>query len=127
MKVNGVNQKEKSTVEVVVEVPASVFEAALEQSYRKNRGGIMVPGFRKGKAPRKIIERMYGDSFFYEDAINALAPDAFSHAVETEGLKPVGPPSLDDVDVTPAKDLTLTFVTAVHPEVVLGAYKGLSA
>ena len=126
MKVQGVNQKEKSTVEVVVEVPASVFEAALEQSYRKNRGGLAVPGFRKGKAPRRIIERMYGDSVFYEDAINATAPDAFQHAVETEGLKAVGTPSLNDVDVSETKDLTLTFITGVYPVVTLGAYKGLS-
>jgi len=110
-----------------VEIPAATFEAALEQSYRKNRGGIQMPGFRKGKAPRRIIERMYGASFFYEDAINAMAPDAFRHAVEAEGLKTVGKPSIDDVDVSEGKDLTLTFITAVYPTVVLGAYKGLSA
>ncbi|MCL2562753.1 MAG: trigger factor [Oscillospiraceae bacterium] len=127
MKVTGVNPKEKSTMEIIVEVPAAVFEAALEKTYRKNRGGIMVPGFRKGKAPRKIIERMYGTSVFYEDAINDIAPDAFEHAVEAEGIKTVGRPSVDDVDIKDDKALTLTFVTAIYPTVVLGEYKGLSA
>ena len=127
MKVNGVNPKEKSTIQVIVEVPASVFETALEKVYRKNRGGIMIPGFRKGKAPRKIIERMFGNSVFYEDAINDIAPEAFDHAVEAEGLKTVGRPSVEDVDIAEDKALTLTFITAVYPVVTLGAYKGLSA
>jgi len=127
MKVNGVNPKEKSTAQLIVEVPASVFEEALEKVYRKNRGGIMVPGFRKGKAPRKIIERMYGNSVFYEDAINDIAPDAFDHAVEAEGLKSVGRPSVEDVDIADDKTLTLTFITAIYPTVTLGAYKGLAA
>lgn len=127
MKVNGVNPKEKSTAEVIVEVEASAFEAALEKSYRKNRGAIMVPGFRKGKAPRAIIERMYGVSVFYEDAINAVAPDAFEHAVEAEGIKTVGQPSIDDVDISDEKVLTLTFVTGLYPVVTLGQYKGLVA
>ncbi|MCL2589242.1 MAG: trigger factor [Oscillospiraceae bacterium] len=127
MKVNSVTPKEKSTAEVIVEIPAVTFEAALEKSYKKNRGGIMVPGFRKGKAPRKIIERMYGASVFFEDAINAVAPDAFDHAVEAEGIKTVGQPSIDNVDVSDDKVLTLTFITGLYPEVVLGKYKGLSA
>ncbi|MCL2568720.1 MAG: trigger factor [Oscillospiraceae bacterium] len=127
MKVNGVNPKEKSTIEVIVEVPAAAFEAALEQSYRKNRGGLLIPGFRKGKAPRKIIERMYGNSFFFEDAINIVAPDAFEYAVKEKDLKTVGRPSVEDVDVSDDKVLTLTFTTALYPEVTLGTYKGLSA
>jgi len=127
MKVNGVNEKEKNTVEVIVEVDANAFDQALEKTYRKNRGGIMIPGFRPGKAPRKMVERMYGASVFYEDAINEIAPDVFAEAVKDQNLKTVGQPSVDNVDVSDDKVLTLTFITAVYPQVTLGEYKGLSA
>jgi len=127
MKVNGVNEKEKNTVEVIVEVDAGTFDQALEKVYRKNRGSIMLPGFRPGKAPRKMVERMYGASVFYEDAINELAPDVFADAVKDQNLKTVGQPSVDNVDVSDEKVLTLTFITAVYPQVILGEYKGLSA
>ncbi|MCL2827786.1 MAG: trigger factor [Oscillospiraceae bacterium] len=127
MKVNGVNEKEKNTVEVIVEVDAGTFDQALEKVYRKNRGSIMIPGFRPGKAPRKMVERMYGASVFYEDAINELAPDVFADAVKDQNLRTVGQPSVDNVDVSDDKVLTLTFITAVYPQVTLGEYKGLSA
>ncbi|MCL2843002.1 MAG: trigger factor [Oscillospiraceae bacterium] len=127
MRVTGVNEKEKSTLQVIVEVAPAAFEVALEKAYRKNRGGILVHGFRKGKAPRKIIERMYGTSIFYEDAINDLAPDAFEQATKEKELKTVGTPSIEDVDVAEDKTLTLTFLTGKYPAVTLGTYKGLSA
>ena len=127
MKVNGVNQKENSTIEVIVEIPAAAFEKALDEAYKKAKRNIMVPGFRRGKAPRKMIERMYGGSVFYEDAINIIAPDTFAKAAEEKEIKAVGMPSVSDVDVSDDKVLTLTFLTAVYPEVTLGAYKGLSA
>jgi len=127
MKVNSVNQKENSTIEVIVEVDAGKFEGALDKAYKKMRGNIMVPGFRRGKAPRKMMERMYGSSIFFEEAINLVAPEAFEAAAEEKKLKTVGQPSISDADVSDDKVLTLTFVTGIYPEVVLGAYKGLSA
>ena len=127
MKVTKFTEKEQSTAELIVEVDAQTFDQAIEKSYKKNRGQIMVPGFRRGKAPRKMIERMYGASVFYEDAINLIAPDAFEKAVEEKQLKTVGQPSVDDVDISDEKVLTLTFITALYPVVKLGKYKGLSA
>lgn len=127
MKVTGVNEKEKSTLQIIVEVAPAAFEAAIEKAYRKNRGAIMIHGFRKGKAPRKIIERMYGASVFYEDAINEIAPDAFEQATKEKELKTVGTPSIEDVDVAEDKTLTLTFLTGKFPTVTLGDYKGLTA
>ena len=127
MKVNGVNPKENSTIEIIVEVDAKAFDSALDKAYKKTRGNIMVPGFRRGKAPRKMIERMYGSSVFVEEAINLIAPDVFEAAVEEKALKTVGQPSISDADVSDEQVLTLTFITAIHPEVVLGTYKGLSA
>jgi len=127
MKVNGVNQKENSTVEIIVEVDAGAFEGALEKAYKKMRKRIAVPGFRHGKAPRKMIERMYGQSVFFEEAVNIVAPDTFEAAVEEQKLKTVGQASLADVDISDEQVLTLTFLTGIYPEVVLGTYKGLSA
>ncbi len=127
MVVKSVENKEKSTAEVVVEVSAEEFETALNTAYKKNKGSIYVPGFRKGKAPRKIIERMYGASIFYEDAINIVCPDAYSFAVEDKALKAVGRPTVQDVDVNDDKVVTVTFLIGLYPEVVLGEYKGLSA
>jgi len=127
MKLNSIEKKEKSTVQMVVEVGAEKFAKAVDSAYKKNKGSIMIPGFRKGKAPKTIIEKMYGESIFYDDAINILYPDAFDFAVEEEKLKVVGQPSVSDVDVSDDKVLTITFLTAVYPEVVLGQYKGLSA
>ena len=82
MNVKSAEKKENSTVELVIEVSAEAFDAAVEKAYRKNKGNISVPGFRKGKAPRAIIEKMYGKGFFYEDAINAVLPDAFEEALK---------------------------------------------
>ena len=78
MKVTSVEKKEKSTVELTIQVEADVFEAAVQQAYLKNRASINVPGFRKGKAPRKVIEGMYGSGVFYEDAIEAVYPGAYA-------------------------------------------------
>lgn len=127
MKLSSVEKKEKSTLQLAVEISAEEFEQGLNSAFKKNRGSVMIPGFRKGKAPRKIIEAMYGESIFYEDAINILYPDAFEYAVGEEKLKTVGQPSVDDVDVSDEKILTIKFLTAVYPEVTLGEYKELSA
>ena len=81
-----VENKEKFQVELTIEVGQEEFEAGLDQAYRKSRGNISVPGFRKGKAPRKIIEGMYGSGVFYEDAINIVYPSAYEEAVKEQGL-----------------------------------------
>ncbi len=126
MKVTSVEKKEKSTVELTVQVDAETFEAAVQKAYLKNRGRISVPGFRKGKAPRKIIEGMYGASVFYEDAVNAVYPDAYAEAVKEQGLDDVGYPQVELVDVG-KEGLTFKALVSVRPEVKLGAYKGLTA
>ena len=126
MKVTNVEKKEKSTVELTIQVEADEFEAAVQKSYLKNRGRISVPGFRKGKAPRKIIEDMYGSGVFYEDAINDVYPGAYEAAVKEQGLEDMGHPVMDIVEV--GKDgLTFTALVSVRPEVKLGQYKGLQA
>ena len=92
MKVTSVEKKEKSTVELTIQVEADEFEAAVQKAYLKERKRISVPGFRKGHAPRKIIEGMYGPSVFYEDAINEIYPEAYATAVDQEKLDVVAWP-----------------------------------
>jgi len=126
MKVTSVEKKEKSTVELTIQVEADVFEAAVQQAYLKNRASINVPGFRKGKAPRKVIEGMYGSGVFYEDAIEAVYPGAYAEAVKEQGLDDVGYPKVELVEV--GKDgFTFKALVSVRPEVKLGDYKGLTA
>ena len=95
MNVKSKENVENSAVELVIEVGAQEFEAALDKVYKKQRGSIAVPGFRKGKAPRKIIEGMYGSGVFYEDAIEELYPSAYAEAVEQEKLDAVSYTHLD--------------------------------
>ncbi|OUQ80590.1 trigger factor [Flavonifractor sp. An100] len=126
MKVTSVEKKEKSTVELTIQVEAEEFETAVQQAYLKNRSKINVPGFRKGKAPRKIIEGMYGSGVFYEDAINAVYPGAYEQAVKEQNLDDVGYPKMEIVEA--GKDgFTFKALVSVRPEVKLGEYKGLTA
>ena len=126
MKVTSVEKKEKSTVELTIQVEAGEFEAAVQKAYLKNRKSINVPGFRKGHAPRKIIEGMYGAGVFYEDAINEVYPGAYEQAVKEQNLDDVGYPKMEIVEV--GKDgLTFKALVSVRPEVKLGQYKGLTA
>ncbi|MBQ4369583.1 MAG: trigger factor [Oscillospiraceae bacterium] len=127
MSVKSVEKKEKNQVEIVMEIAADKFEAALNTAYQKRKNSFMLPGWRKGKAPRKMIEKMYGDGIFYEDAVNALFPEAYEEAVTSQDLKVVGRPSLTDMDVSDDKVLTLKVLADLYPEVTLGQYKGLSA
>ena len=127
MIVKSVEKKENNTATFQVEIDKAEFEAAVNKAYLKNKKSIAVPGFRKGKAPRMIIEGMYGADVFYDDAINGLAPDAFSFAAEKEELKTVGRPSVSDMNISDDKVLTLSFETALYPVVTLGEYKNLEA
>ena len=126
MKVTSVEKKEKSTVELTIQVEAEVFEAAVQKVYLKNRGRINVPGFRKGKAPRKIIEGMYGAGVFYEDAINDVYPAAYDEAVKEQGLDDVGYPKMEIVEVG-KEGFTFKALVSVRPEARLSEYKGLTA
>ena len=126
MKVTSVEKKEKSTVELTIQVEAEAFEAAIQKAYLKNRARLSVPGFRKGKAPRKIIEGMYGSGVFYEDAINDLYPAAYEEAVKEQGLDDVGYPKMEIVEVG-KEGFTFKALVSVRPEAKLGEYKGLTA
>lgn len=119
-------QIEKNVVKLTIEVDAAAFETAMEKSYQKNKTKFALQGFRKGKAPRNIITRMYGESVFYEDAINIACPPAYEAAVEELGLEPVDRPDIDVEDIGSGKALVFTAKVTVKPEVVLGQYKGLS-
>lgn len=110
-----------------VEIDAETFDAAVQKSYLKNKKDINVPGFRKGKAPRMVIEGMYGAKVFYEDAYDELAPEAFAFAVEDQNARTVGQPSVSNIDVNDEKVLTLSFKAALFPTVTLGQYKGIEA
>jgi trigger factor len=127
MIVKNTEKKENSTVTFQVEADAEAFEAAVEKAYRRNKGSIFVAGFRKGKAPRTVIEGMYGAEVFYEDAAEILAPEAFDFGVAEAKIDNVGAPSFLKYDVDENKAVTLTFSTEVYPEVVLGDYLGLEA
>lgn len=118
-------EKEKNSAKIVVEIEAGVFEQALNKAYQKNRKSIQLPGFRKGKAPRKMIEAMFGKDVFYEDAVQEIFPDVYKEAVLDQGVKAVGVPSVADMDVSEEGVLTLTVTTDTYPEVTLGQYKGL--
>lgn len=125
MIVKNVEKKENNTALLQVEVDAESFDKAVNSAYKKLKGSIYVAGFRKGKAPRVVIEGMYGSDIFHDEAVQILAPEAFEYAVEQEKLDTVGVPSIADYNVDDAKVLTITFQTDLYPVVTLGQYKGL--
>ena len=127
MEVKSIEKKEKNSADITVSVSPEEFEAALVKVFNKNKKSIQIPGFRKGKAPRKIVEAMYGESVFHEDAINEVAPDAYFFAIKEKELKVVANPSIEDAKVEDDKSLTLRFNAILYPEVELGEYKGLKA
>ncbi len=108
-------------------VPAETFEAATQSAYLKNRGRINVPGFRKGKAPRRLIENMYGANVFFDDAFEAIFPDIYQEAVEGEGVVPVSRPEISIDQMEPGQELKFSAEVFVRPEVILGTYKGIKA
>ena len=126
MTVKSCEKLEKSRVALTIETSAEEFEAAVNKAYLKMRGKINVPGFRVGKAPRKIIEKMYGAEVFYEEAVNIILPDAYEAAVKEQELNVVGYPEVELESCT--KDgVVFKCTVAVYPEVKLGQYKGLEA
>ncbi|MCF0138322.1 MAG: trigger factor [Oscillospiraceae bacterium] len=127
MIVKNIEKKEDRTATFSVEVDALEFEAAVAKAYKKNKGSISIPGFRKGKAPRALIENMYGADMFYQDAMDELGPEAFMFGIENSGLKIIGRPSITDMDLSEEKVLTYEFKVELYPEVTLGQYRGLVA
>ena len=127
MTVKSCEKVEKSQVALTVEVSAAEFEAAIEKAYQKMRKKINVQGFRPGKAPRKIIEGMYGAEVFFEEAINIAFPEAYEAAVKEKELQVVGYPTVEMVGECTKDGFTFKATTPVYPEVTLGQYKGLSA
>ena len=118
-------ENEKGSAKVVVEIGKDEFETALGKAYAKAKKNIMVPGFRKGKAPRKVVEAMYGATVFYEDAINEIFPDIYDSAIKSQELKAVGAPSIANMETPEEGGVVLTLSTELYPEVTLGAYKGI--
>ncbi len=127
MIVKNVEKKEDNTALFQVECDAAQFETAVAAAYKKNKNSIYIPGFRKGKAPRAVIEGMYGKEVFYQEAMDELAPEAFEFGLKESALKTVGAPSISDVKVTDENGVLFTFAVALYPEVTLGEYKGLAA
>lgn len=120
-----VEKLEKNMVKLIIETGADQFETAMEQAYRKNKSKINIPGFRKGKAPRMMIEKMYGPDIFYEDAANSIIPNAYEDAAKESGLEIVSRPDIDVTQVEKGKPFIFTALVAVRPEVNLGQYKGI--
>ena len=125
MNIQNIEKKEKNMATFEVKVPADVFDNAVNEVYKKNKNHLYVAGFRKGKAPRAVIEGMYGKEVFYPDAIEALAEDAFEAGRADCGWECVGAPSLIDQKVTEDTELIYTCEVGMSPEVQLGQYKGL--
>ena len=121
-----VEKLEKNMAKLTIEASAEELETAIQKAYLKNKGSITLPGFRKGKAPRKMIEKMYGAGVFYEEAANNLIPEAYSKAVEeAKELEIVSQPSIDVVQIEAGKPFIFTAEVALKPPVTLGEYKGL--
>ncbi len=110
---------------IVVEIDKELMESGVNKAYMKARKSIRIPGFRPGKAPRKMIEAMYGAHVFYEDGLEEIFPEVYDFAVLKQDLKAIGRPSLTDMDINEENIVTLTLTTEVYPEVTLGQYKGL--
>ena len=120
-----VEKMEKNMAKLTIEVAAEDLEKAMQNAYQKAKGRISIPGFRKGKAPRKMIEQMYGKGVFLEDAVNALIPEHYSKALAECELEIVSQPTIDITQAEPGKALIFTAEVATKPEVTLGDYKGV--
>ena len=118
-------EKENGAAKVTVEIAKDEFQTALDKAYAKVRKDIMIPGFRKGKAPRKFVEKMYGAQVFYEDAVNEIFPEIYKEAIEAQDFKAVGQPSVTDMQTPEDGSVVLVVSTELYPEVTLGEYKGI--
>lgn len=125
MNVQNIEKKENNTASFQAVVDAADFEKAVEQVYRRNKKDLYIPGFRKGKAPRAVIEGMYGKEIFFEEAVEDLADPTFQAALAETELRMVGRPTIENVDINEEKVLTYTFGITLYPEVKLGQYKGI--
>ena len=119
------NERNGNQATIVVEIDKELMESGVQKAYLKARKNIMIPGFRKGKAPRKMIESLYGAHVFYEDGLEEIFPEVYEYAVVKQEVKAVGRPSLTDMDISEDGVVTITLTTEVYPEVTLGEYKGL--
>ena len=118
-------EKENGVAKVTVEIAKDEFQTALDKAYAKVRKDIMIPGFRKGKAPRKFVEKMYGAQVFYEDAVNEIFPEIYKEAIEAQDFRAVGQPSVADMQTPEDGSVVLVVSTELYPEVTLGEYKGI--
>lgn len=121
-----VEKLEKNMAKLTIEVSAEELEKAIESAFQKNKNKISVPGFRKGKVPRKMVEKMYGKEIFYEDAANELIPDAYENALDECGEDIVSSPKIDVTQIEAGKPFIFTAEVALKPEVKLGKYKGVA-
>lgn len=122
-----IESKENNKVTLKIEVEEKKFNEAVQKSYLKNRGRFNIPGFRKGKAPKKIIETRYGEGIFYEDAVNLILPEAYDSAIEEHNLEPIDRPDIDIDQLEKGKPVIFKAEVEVKPEVELGEYKGIEA
>jgi len=119
------DKKEKNTVDFTMTISAEIFREALDRSFRKNVKNIAMPGFRKGKAPRKLIEKTYGEAIFYDDAIDFVFPTEYEKAIAELAIDPVDVPKLDVKEIGSDKDLVMAISVTVKPEFELGDYTGI--
>ncbi|HHW70508.1 MAG TPA: trigger factor, partial [Clostridiales bacterium] len=116
---------DKNSVKLTIEIDAEEFDKSMQKAYLKNRKHINIPGFRKGKAPRKIIEQFYGEAIFYEDAANDVIISTYSDAVKETGIEPVSQPEFDIIQIGNGQNFIYSADVVVKPEVELGEYKGI--
>ncbi|MGI6085877.1 MAG: trigger factor [Acetivibrionales bacterium] len=121
-----IEKVEKNQVKLEIEVEAKIFDECMNKAFNKNKSRFNIPGFRKGKAPRSMVERYYGEQVLYEDAINYACADAYDKAIDDNDIHPVDKPEIDIVQIGSGKDFVFTASVTVRPEVELGQYKGLS-
>lgn len=124
---NKIENVEKNVVKIEINVEAKVFDECMDKSFSKNRSRFNIPGFRKGKAPRTMIERYYGEEVLYDDAINFACADAYDKAVDENDIHPVSRPEIDIIQIGNGQDMIFTATVTVMPEIELGEYKGLTA